>query len=337
MNSPSAPVTLSAMPLKDHLSSILDVFSRRQQAPRRQGYKPDEVSERLRNRILLLLREVFSGKWPVDRWSSPGDHLTEYWEDMHNRLQHLHGRVKLSNDPREREPWEDTLGFALSCTPAEFFDFLELTFRSAPMWRVLNDENDLVDAINELFRVENVPYQLTRIVKVREPNPGTTGPCAGGEIIRTVAYPKVIRTDDQPTHTEAIEPALSVLAAPHLEAANLEFRDALDEYRKGHYGDCLTKCCSSFESVMKSLCKRNKWPFDEKKDTAGSLLKIVLSHSKLDPFFEQPLLLIATMRNRLSSSHGGGTTVRSVERHVAQYAIASTAAAILLLVHEIEG
>jgi hypothetical protein len=32
----------------------------------------------------------------------------------------------------------------LSCTPAEFFDVLELTFRSAPMWRVLNDENDLV-------------------------------------------------------------------------------------------------------------------------------------------------------------------------------------------------
>ena len=88
---------------------------------------------------------------------------------------------------------------------------------------------------------------------------------------------------------------------------------------------------------MKSLCKRNKWPFDEKKDTAGSLLKIVVSHSKLDPCFEQPLLLIATMRNRLSSSHGGGTTVRSVERHVAQYVIASTAASILLPVHEIEG
>ena len=84
---------------------------------------------RLRNRILLLLREVFSGNWPSDGWSSPGDHLAEYWEDMHNKLQHLSGRVKLSNDPRERATWEDTLGFALSCTPAEFFDFLELTFR----------------------------------------------------------------------------------------------------------------------------------------------------------------------------------------------------------------
>ena len=124
------------------------------------------------------------------------------------------------------------------------------------------------------------------------------------------------------------------MSAPHFEAANLEFTEALDEYRKGHYGDCLTKCCSSFESVMKSLCKRNKWPLDEKRDTAGPLLKTILSRSKLDPFFEQPLLLIATMRNRMSSSHGGGTAVRSVKRHVAQYAVTSTAAAILLLAHE---
>jgi hypothetical protein len=325
------------MSLKDQLDSILDVFSRRH-PPRGQGYKPDEISELLRNRILLLLREVFSGKWPADRWHSPGDYTREFWEDMHNKLQHLHGRPKLTNDPREREPWEDTLGFALSCTAPEFFDFIELTFRSSPMWRMLNDENELVDAINDIFRVENAPYQLTRIVKVEEPNPIKAGPYGGGgTVIRTVAYPKIVRADDQATHTEAIQPALSVLAAPHFEAANLEFRDALDEYRKGHYGDCLTKCCSSFESVMKSLCKKHKWPVDEKKDTVHPLLKTILSHSTLDPFFEQPLLLIATMRNRLSSSHGGGTTVRSVERHVAQYALASTAAAILLLVHEIEG
>jgi hypothetical protein len=125
------------------------------------------------------------------------------------------------------------------------------------------------------------------------------------------------------------------LSAPDFEAANLEFRDALDEYRKGHYGDCLTKCGSAFESVMKSLCTRNRWLFDEKKDTAATLLKIVVSKSTLDPFFEQPLMLIATMRNRLSSSHGGGTTVRIVEPHIAQYALASTAAAILLLIQEV--
>jgi hypothetical protein len=145
---------------------------------------------------------------------------------------------------------------------------------------------------------------------------------------------EVVRAEDEVTFSEAIAPALSVLSAPHFQAANLEFRDALDEYRRGHYGDCLTTCGSSLESVMKILCQRNGWPIDEKKDTAATLLKVVVSHSMLDPFFEQPLMLIATMRNRLSSSHGGGTAVRHVERHVAQYAVTSTAAAIVLLVHE---
>jgi hypothetical protein len=174
------------------------------------------------------------------------------------------------------------------------------------------------------------------MVKVEEHDPSARFG-RGGTVIRTLAYPQVVRVDDQPTYSEAIQPVLSVLADPQFEAANLEFRDALDEYRKGRYGDCLTKCCSAFESVMKSLCKRNGWSLDENKDTAAPLLKAILAHSKLDPFFEQPLLLIATMRNRLSSSHGGGTSVRNVERHVAQYAFTSTAAAILLLVQEIEG
>ncbi len=111
------------------------------------------------------------------------------------------------------------------------------------------------------------------------------------------------------THRDAVDPALAALSAPHFEAANLEFRDALDEYRKGHYGDCLAKCGSAFESVLKVLGRRNEWPFHER-DTAAPLLKVVVSNSTLDPFFEQPLMLIAAMRNRLSSSHGGGTTVR---------------------------
>ncbi len=257
---------------------------------------------------------------------------------MHNSLQHLYGRGQLSG-AAARSPLEDVIEFLAHCAPEEFFDFIELSFRLEVSWHVMADENEVVHAINEIFRVEAAPFQVTQIVKVEEESthPGPHGFPRVGKAIRTVAYPKVIRTDDQATHKEAIQPVLSALAAPHFEAANLEFRDALDEYRKGHYGDCLTKCCSSFESVMKSLCKRKQWTFDEKKDTASALMKTILSHSRLDQFFEQPLVLIATMRNRLSSSHGGGTSVRSVERHVAQYALTSTAAAILLLVHEVEG
>lgn len=316
------------MSLRSQLTSILDVFSRRH-SPKRQGYKPDEASETFRNRILLLYREFLSGHWR-SRHRAPGDYTQEFWEDMARRLQHLHGKPKLS-EARTRSAAEDTLNFVFTCEPAHFFDFLELTFKVDCIWRF--DQNELVDAVNEVFRVEDAPYQLTPLVTEELKREGKYG---GGTYIETVALPKVIRVEDEVVHSEAVAPALSALSAPHFKAANLEFRGALDEYRRGHFGDCLTKCCSSFESVMKSLCKRNNWPVDEKRDTAASLLKVVLSNSKLDSFFEQPLMLIATMRNRLSSSHGGGSAPRSVERHIAQYALTSTAAAILLLAHELD-
>ena len=71
-----------------------------------------------------------------------------------------------------------------------------------------------------------------------------------------------------------------------------------------------------------------------RRETGRSPLDVILANSRLDRFFKEPLMLIATMRNRLSGSHGGGDTVRSVERYVAQYALTSTAAAIVLLTHE---
>lgn len=319
--------------IKDRLRSIYDVFSRRDAARTHGGYRPDVISKTLRNRIFLLFRDVLRGKWSDGAYFAPGDHYAEFWEDIHNSLQHLYGRFKLSAAPAQSR-MEDAVSFMRECQPAEFFDFLELSFRVDAIWRVLHDENSLVDAINEVFRTNNAPYQLTPIVKREEENPATIGPLRGGKVIRTIAWPRLVRVEEEVTFTEAVAPALSVLSGRDYEAANLEFRDALDEYRKGVYGDCLVKCGSAFESVLKVMCKQNGWRFDEK-DTASPLLKTVLSHTKLESFFEQPLIVIATLRNRLSTAHGGGAAARSVERHVAQYAITTTAAAIVLLVHEI--
>jgi hypothetical protein len=42
--------------------------------------------------------------------------------------------------------------------------------------------------------------------------------------------------------------------------------------------------------------------------------------------------MVAILRNKESSSHGGGAQPKKVESHVARFAINATAAAILLLV-----
>lgn len=313
--------------LIDHLKLIFDVFSKRR---REDKYPPDSVPETLRNKILFLCRDVFSNKSRA--YASWGDYTSQFWEEIRRSLQYLHGRPKLSSHPYADTPAEDSIHFLLKCEPQEFLDFVELIFRVQCLFHVISDENELVDALNEIFKSEGAPYQLTPIVKQAEEATGPP-PFHHGRVIRTVAYPKVVRVEEDVTFTEAVTPVLSVLADPTYQSANIEFREALEEYRKGDYGDCLTMCGSAFESVMKVLCAKNGWHFAAQ-DTAAPLLRTILTNTSLDSFFEQPLILIATLRNRLSKAHGAGTTTRKVQRHVAQYAITSTAAAILLLVHE---
>lgn len=83
------------MTLKKRLASIHDVFSRRSQS-RGAGYPPDEISGRVRHGILLLYRDLVSGRWKDQPWAAVGnDHTHEFWEEMHNSLQHLHRRPQL--------------------------------------------------------------------------------------------------------------------------------------------------------------------------------------------------------------------------------------------------
>ena len=322
------------MLLKNRIKSIFDVFSRRRSVYDQRN-KPDVIPERLRNRILLLYRDVISGRW--NQWSGEENHTILFWEQIHNSLVHLHGSPWLSDVGIQRRGnhndvyIEDSLKFLMNCETDEFFDFIELSFKLDISWRAIHDKKQFVEAINEIFRIEHMPYQLTPYVETLEEHRSGVP----GRAIQIISYPKIICAEDDIVHHEAVVPALSALSAPHFKAANAEFREAMDEYRKGQYGDCLTKCGSAFESVLKVLCKRKRWSFSEK-DTAAPLLKVVINNSSLDSFFEQPLMLIATIRNRLSSSHGAGSNLRYVGRHIGQYAVSSTAAAIALLVNEVD-
>ena len=303
----------------DRIKSIFDVFSRRASALGAE-YKPSEIADRLRNRIILLYRDVVSGQW-----GRSGDHSWQFWPEIHNSLQHLCARPRLSSMVAA-DAMQDTLVFLTECETSEFLDFIELSFKARKARMIIGDGSELVDALNELFRIEQAPYQLTPMVWIKE----STG---NSYRMRLSAYPQIVRSDDDAAFAMGVAPSLGILTAPHFEAANIEFREAMEEYRKGDYGDCLTKCASALESVLKVLCKRNKWPIA---DTVGvaRLLEVVVGKTTLDSFFTQPLMLIATIRNRLSKSHGGGSTIRTVERHVAEYAVTSTAAAIILLIRE---
>jgi len=279
----------------------------------------------------MLCRDRFSMR---DRAAASGgygeDHTPELWNEIHQRLTFLVGRNRLSNDSRVTSADHDVWAFLEQCEDEHFLDFVEYIFQVECYWRVCHDENSLVEDVNQLFLLDDLPYAVTRFVRETRTELAFGRP---REVQHLVAHPRVVVRDHQVTYAEGINPALQLLADKGFSSANQEFLAALEDYRRGRHGDCLTKCCSAFESTMKLICARRGWPHSDK-DTAAPLLKAILANSSIDSFFEQPLLTIATLRNRLSSSHGAGVQPRLVPAHKARYALNATAAAILLLTEE---
>lgn len=249
---------------------------------------------------------------------------TDFWNEIHSKLTYLHGRPRLSKVNTD-SPMLDALAFLHSCNDAHFLDFLEYIFPTQAYFHA-SSRASLVEDLNEFLRQDDLPYAVTDFVWTEQRNGGYT-------TSTLTAKPQVIRKDSEVVYRSTIQPALQLLRDSDFRAANKEFLEALEDFRKSDYGDCLTKCGSAFESVLKVLCARKKWPHSPT-DTASPLLKTVIANSGLDSFFEQPLVLVATIRNKLSKSHGAGLMTRDVTEAKAEYAINATAAAILLLVKE---
>ena len=324
-----------------NLTQIFGVFSRRHEAL-------DAVNKPLppefRHRVLQLCLEAFSGYQGFGHAPS----ISLFWSEIHDKLRYLHGRPSLTDIPGI-STHEDVYSFLVQCSDKHFFDFVEMIFQSSLLWQLpkfVNSQDpypqagnpqELVDSVNHFLEIDSLPYFLTGFVIPRDK------PVNAQEINRTPlrpsgpskieAYPQVILRESYVLHTNAIEPALVLLTRPSLREASNEFLEALAHYRKAEYADCLSKCGSAFESVMKVICDRKSWPYKQS-DTASTLLGTILPKTSLDSFFKEPLTLIATIRNRLSSAHGAGTEQRVVSKHVANYAINATASVVLLLVEE---
>lgn len=289
-----------------YFPELFKVFSKRT-VVKTNPEKP--LTQSFKNRILMRCRDLFQE--------------TNFWNEIHSKLTYLHGRPRLTNID-SNFPHEDALMFLQSCNDDHFLDFIEYIF---PTLAYSHASVNLVEDINEFLLQDELPYAVTDFVWIKGPDDNY----ATSTI--TACYPQVIRKDSELLHRSSIQPTLHLLRESEFSAANKEFLEALEDFRKADYGDCLIKCGSAFESVLKVICTRNSWPY-QSTDTASPLLKTVIKESGLEQFFEQPLILIATIRNRLSNAHGAGMTTRSVSKTKAEFAINITAAAILLLVTE---
>ena len=298
-------------------SRILNVFSRRPQPAKS---PPSPLTSAFRWRVVKLCTDETIG--------------VDFWSEIRDKLQYLYGRPRLASRKHGEfiSGQEDTKLFLFECPDEQFLDFVELIFQSSDIWRRDLHPNDLIGPINEFLVADDLSYHLTDYVYVYAQD-AARPPYPTSQLRTLESYPQIIRRDSEVLHETAIKPTLTLLSHPNFTSANEEFLDALKDFRGGDYRDCVDKCGSSLESVMKIICDRKGWPYQQT-DPAAKLLSQILPNSTLDTFFEQPIMLIATIRNRLGKAHGAGTQQKAVSRHVASYVINATASAILLLVEE---
>ena len=271
----------------------------------------------------------------LDKFQSGyGGDLNSFWAEIHSKLKYLVGRPQLSVNDYPNNISEDVLFYLQDCSDEAFLDFVELIFKTNAHSRTGDGTAfDLVEQINNAFLFDDLPYALTKFVHERQTRTYYQSEQTY-EANVVVAFPQVIRRENEVAYTEIIEPALTLLSNKQFTSANVEFLEALADYRKGDFGDCLTKCGSAFESTMKIICDRKKIPY-EMKDTAKPLVdKLLKETPNLESYFEPLLMIVATLRNKLSKSHGAGTQQRTVPPHIAKYALNMTASTILLLVDE---
>lgn len=306
------------------LKDIFALFSLRNKA------EPDDLSavtapESLRNKLLMVCRDVFSGS------TTPGgsNYLPEFWSEIGQMLRYRHGRPQLV--PKATDQQEDTLLFLTSCPNDEFLDFIEMIFEVKCLFRVEQREDFIVEKINDILRSESANYELTpRVTKNVMEKIGSNG--REVEVIKTVTEPRIMLKSTQFLHSEVVAPAIALLSnVGDFETSHSEFVKANEELRHGRYADCITTCCNSLESAIKSICKQNNW---KSSGALDNLLQVLVSKKFIEPCHRKAIDSLGVIRSEIGDSHDlGGTDKRYVPTLLdARHAVHLAASNIVFLV-----
>jgi hypothetical protein len=142
---------------------------------------------------------------------------------------------------------------------------------------------------------------------------------------------RLVRFDAEITHTEAVVPAIAVLANERFGAAGAEFDEAVADFARGAYRDALTNANAALESVLKVLTGKTS-------GTAGDLI----GEARRQGLIPKPLgasvenlekLMhgIPAIRAQEGSSHGLGDRTGLADERLARLILTMTAAVIVFL------
>jgi hypothetical protein len=251
-----------------------------------------------------------------------------------NRFIRIHGSTCLLTSQNDIFQY-----FMSSSNNEHILDIIEIALQECPLG-FQKDKNDVIENINSILEEESSIFYLTKYVNEEDINNFSTPKLRldnysiDPQIYPTIPieiYPIIAIKQNNLVQQICIIPMIDFLSKPSCKIPNQEMLEALEFFKKQKYDDCITRCGQSFESVLKLICDKKGYQYDNFSATATNLLKVCKDNQLFDNFYENMFISTATIRNKISSAHGKQSTTFVCTKAKAEHAIAVTAAHILLL------
>lgn len=279
-----------------------------------------QFPEPFRNQFLHILDDVFLGREGDESIYAQGECIN-LWEIISERFAREKGlraiRGYYNHDVNNRTA---LLYYASTCDDVDFLDLMDFICVA-----FLGDERKM-----HLLRLEE-----KAVLALEELNYRLKQHSLGYEVINGYLIEK---TNEQ-IHKETIKPALNLLHDKTFKGAEQEYFQAFDCYKAGKNKDAILNAIKAFESVLKTICKEMKYPYDNEKDTAKQLLQHLTENEFYPSYLESHLTGIRTtlesgaptLRNK-KAGHGQGQDIVNVSDEYVEYALNLVATNIVLLV-----
>ena len=145
----------------------------------------------------------------------------------------------------------------------------DLSIEFGDMWDLRGMKKNVVNAINKRFREHRVGYEF--IIQEGSQHRGSYQ-----------IEGQVVRVDSQYYHAEVMKPTLQMLYNSRFKKAEKVFLDAHKHYLKGEGWQAVAGCGVALTEVLKEICRKRKWAFNEKRADIRSLVNVVLSEGLVD-------------------------------------------------------
>lgn len=205
------------------------------------------------------------------------------------------------------------------CSNEDFLDLMDYTFT------VIISNKDTASIVGRA-KIDNAIEELNYRFKQHS---------LGYEFING----NLIEKTNEQIHKEIIKPALYLLNNKAFQGAEEEYFQAFDFYKEKKNKEAILNAIKAFESVLKTICEKMKYPYDKDKDGAKQLLQHLSENEFYPKYLESHLTGIRltlesgapTLRNK-NAGHGQGSEVVNVSDEYVEYALNLVATNIVLLV-----